>query len=507
MQDIEKQSTTKIKRSMAVGAALMVLSKTMNRCLGLISTMILARILIPDDYGIIAMAMSFYALIEIMGAMGIDISLIQKDSLIKADYNSAWSIRLCFYFVLSSTLLSIAPLISDFYNEPRLIDVVRVLSISMFLTGLENIKIIDFRRNLQFKKEFWFQFGVKISGFLTTVPLALWLQNYWALVAGMVISRVCSLVLSYVLIPYKPAICFSETKHIFNFSKWLLPTNLLKFLDRKLPHLILGKLLGTKPLGVYSLSSELANYPSTELCAPINRALFPGYARLKNKQGELQKTYLDILGILTLIVLPIGVGVSATSQYIIPIILGEHWDDAIIPLSILATAFAVTALSSNAGYIYLAVGKPKIGFFASLLKVIILIPLLLLLTSQKGIVGAAISYLIIAAIMPMIHYIMISKLLCMKIWKIFSVQYRPVISSMVMYMVLKFDICQSFLDAQSNVLISMIMAVVIGVVTYTFLIAIFWAFGKCADDTPEKRLVLLVRSALKKENTQEFSNK
>jgi O-antigen/teichoic acid export membrane protein len=260
----------------------------------------------------------------------------------------------------------------------------------------------------------------------------------------------------------------------------------------------LGKLLGTKPLGVYSLSSELANYPSTELCAPINRALFPGYARLKNKQDELQKTYLDTLGILTLAVLPIGVGMSATAQYVVPIILGDKWTEAIQPLSILAIAFAVTALSSNAGYIYVAVGKPKIGFFTSLLKIAILIPLLLYLTNENGIIGASVSYLIISVIMPLTHFFLVSKLLRMKIWKIVSVQYRPVISVAAMYIVLTLEPCRNFLEAQANVIISITLAMIIGATIYTTLVGLLLVSSKNREHVPEKRLILLVRTILNK---------
>lgn len=493
----EEQSAGDIKRSVATGAALMVMFKTLSRFLGLISTMILARILVPEDYGLIAMAMSFYVLIEIMAAMGFDVLLIQKDHLEKSDYDSAFSMKLVFYIVLSSLLFIAAPLAANFYEEPRLIDIIHVLSVSMFLTGIENIKMVDFRRKLEFKREFWFQLSVKIAGFVVTVPLAFIWGNYWALVTGMVVSRIASFVLSYVLIPYKPSLCFEKAVEFFHFSKWMFLTNILYFLDRKLPDFILGKLLGTSALGVYSLSSELANYPNTELCAPINRALFPGYSRLKNNLPELQKTYIDVLGILALIVLPIGFGLSATAEYVVAIILGAQWTAAVEPLQILSIAFVCSALPSNSGYIYYALGLPRISFYSNFVKMLVLGPLLFYMANNYGLMGAAYSYLIVHCTKPFFDYAIVAHLIKINYFKILGVQVRPFISSCAMYMVIQSKPVQAIISEQINVVVSLLLAVGIGVAVFVVIELLLWrVLG--GREAPEKRVIDLGISMLRK---------
>jgi len=459
---------------MVTGSLWMLLFNAGNRGLGLISTMILARILVPEDYGLVAMSMSIYALLEIMAAFGFDVVLIQKRDVVRDDYDSAWSVRLVCYSILAAGFYFSAATAAAFYADDRLKAIIQVLAFAMLLSGFENIRLVDFRKHLEFSKEFWYQLSVKLVGFSITVPLAFVLRNYWALVIGILAMKVGALVLGYIYRPYMPRLCFDKAKEIFHFSKWLLLTNFLSFFVNNLPIFVLGKLSGSRAVGLYSIGSEIAQYSSAEVVAPINRAVFPGYAKLKNNLDELRKSYLEVIGIQALIILPLGFGLSVTAEYVIQIILGGNWGDAVAPMRILAIASALMALSSNSAYIYFVLEKPHLNFAVALVKALILGPTLIVLTLYYGLMGAVSAYLITYLITPFVHYWLINRFLGVGFKNIFATLYRPVLASLVMFGILHMGFVQNLLALLELAILKALLMAVIGAAIYVGFILGLW---------------------------------
>lgn len=466
-----------IKKSMATGSAWMVMFNVLNRFIGIISTMIMARILVPEDYGLVAMAMSIYVLIELLSAFGFDVILIQKTNVERSDYDSAWTIKLLFYSVLSCIFFFSADAVAAFYKEERLVEIVQLLSVAMFLTGLDNIKLVDLRRSLNFQKEFLYQVSVKIIGFCIAIPLAFWLQNYWALVIGQVASRVGALVLGYYFQPYLPRFDLSKAKEIFNFSFWVLITNILNFASMRLPDFVLGKLLGTRAVGLYTVANEIGEYSSSMVAAPMNRAIYPGYTKLKDDLHALGKSYLEVLGMQAMIILPMGFGLSITSEYVVDIILGSKWSDAAAPTAVLAIAGAVLGLSSNTNYVYFALGRPRMNFVLSVIKVMFLIPAVIYMAMQYGIMGAAWAYMGVYSLMLFAHYTLITKVLKLESDAVIKQLARPLIGSLAMFVVLNSDAVTGLINLAHFSLAKLAFAAAIGATIYTLSILLLWAIA------------------------------
>lgn len=166
---------------MALGAVWMVLFKLIERSIGLISTLILARLLLPQDFGTIAMAMTFIAMAELLTAFGFDIALIQNRDATVEHYNTAWTGNLLLGLSIAVVMLVAAVPIAHFYRKPELVWVIVCLAFGPLISGAENIGVVAFRKELTFRREFVFQLSRKLIGFCVVVPLAFWLRNYWAL--------------------------------------------------------------------------------------------------------------------------------------------------------------------------------------------------------------------------------------------------------------------------------------------------------------------------------------
>ena len=177
-----------LTRKVAHGAAWMVILKLVVRSIGLVSTLILVRLLEPSDFGIVAMAMSIVAALELLTAFGFDITLIQNQKADAAEYDTAWTLNVLLGAGAAVLLIVLAHPAAGFYEEPALVPVFQVIAIVSLLQGLENIGMVDFRKHLKFEKEFLFHVLVKMFGFVVTIALAFKLRSYWALVLGTVAS-------------------------------------------------------------------------------------------------------------------------------------------------------------------------------------------------------------------------------------------------------------------------------------------------------------------------------
>lgn len=478
-----------VSRKMAKGAAWMVFFKLLERSLGLISTVILARLLVPADFGLMAMAMSIAAVLELLGAFGFDTAIIQNQQAERRHYDTAWTFEVLFGLASAVALVLLAVPGADFYHEPRLEAVMYVLALGAFVQGLQNIGIVAFRKEMQFNKEFKFLLSKKLVSFLVTVPLAVVLQSYWALLAGIITGKLVGLVLSYAWHPYRPRLSFAAGPELFHFSKWLLLNNILFFLRHRSADFIVGRIAGTGALGLYTIAYEISNLPTTELVAPINRAVFPGYAKQSADPEALRQGYLNVTSLIWLFALPAAVGIAVTADLLVPVVLGTKWTDASPLIAILALYGAVTAMQGSTGYVYIALGKPRITTLLSGFYLAVLIPALIWLTMRVGLQGTCWAYLGTALLILPINYVVLIRTLRMQVSRLFAVIWRPVLASAVMFLSVKFYILS--LPISSEILtqiIQLFIAVALGVLCYG--VALFGLWVASSRPHGAERLVL-----------------
>lgn len=422
-----------VNKKMAVGAFWMVLFKLVERSIGLVSTIILARVLLPADFGLVAMATSIIAVLELLGAFNFDVALIQNADAERRHYDTAWTFNVLFGMACAALLIGISSTAATFYNEPHLQPVMCWLALTTLVGGFENIGVVAFRKNMQFDKEFRFLLAKKLIAFSVTVTLALLLRSYWALVAGMLTSRIAGVSISYLSQPYRPKLSLAARGELFHFSSWLMLTNILSFMVHRSSDFIVGKMVGPRGLGLYNLAYEISNLPTTELVAPINRAVFPGYARLASDLDALKKSFVEVAGMIAVFAVPAGVGLAAVAQPLVAVMLGDKWVDAVPLIQILAFYGVIGALQSNTGPVFMAQGKPRLLTLTSAVHVAILMPLMVWGLSSAGVLGAAWAYLASALINMPINLLIVGKQLKMPMRAFFKAISRPLIAAALMY--------------------------------------------------------------------------
>ncbi len=421
-----------VQRSMAKGAAWMVLARGLDRALGFVSTLVLARLLAPDDFGIIAMAMSFIALLDLLRAVGLDVVLIQHPDPRRIHYDTAWTLNLIASAGVSAGLVALAWPASAFFNEPELTWVMIWLASGPLIESLRNVGVVDFRRNLEFDREFRFMFYSRLARFLVTIPLAFALQNHWALVGGMLFGRFAEVVLSYAMHPFRPRVRLAVWRELFSFSKWLLMKNLLQLLMQRMADFVIGRMAGARALGLFTVSTELALLPSSELSAPINRALLPGFARQASDRPALRRALLQVVALICAIAIPVSTGLMLTAHLSVPLLLGEKWLDAVPVVIVMAIYGLTNAVGSSTGTLFLALGKPRIVSNVTLLQLLLLAPALYVGVSREGAVGAAWAYVASALVVVPLSYAILVRTLRIPVLELFAVVWRPLVATGLM---------------------------------------------------------------------------
>ncbi len=477
-----------VYKKMASGAAWTISYQVGSQFISFLSTLILARLLMPDDFGLIALSYSLMALIELLGAFSLHVTLIQKRDIDRTHYDTAWTLGLIINGASALLLVAIAGVAADFMNEPRLTYVVYFLALTFLIDAAANTGVVQFQRDMDFRKDFMFMLGPKFVGFLVTIPLAIVFRSYWVLVAGALVTRTTSLILSYVLHDLRPRLTLARAAEFYHMSKWLIANNLITYVLYRSPALFLGRMSTTRSVGLFTISFEVASLPTTNLVQPINRAVFPGYSKISGESEKLGKAFLDVVQTISLIILPLGIGIASVAEVAVPVLLGNRWHDAIPIVQILAVSGAATCMLSNVGSVYLSLGKPQLMTLQAGLKATVMVTAVVTLAPQFGAMGVAYAMLLGEAIALPIGLVILKRVIGVGFTRYLRAIYRPVLGVLVMFaaVTLLVDVAAIEEGAQLTELLSRLAVFVLaGAATYFVVVfGLWWLAGKPSG--PEK---------------------
>lgn len=489
--DFADETARGLNQRIARGAFWMIGLRFTDRCIGLLSMIVLARLLVPADFGLVALAMTMVAVIDDLADFGFEMALIQNQGADRSHYDTAWTCGILRGLVASIVLALLAPTLAHFFEEPRLDSVLLALAMAPFLAGFYNVGTVAFRKELTLNKEFVFRIVPRVLGVVTTIALAFIWRNHWALVCGTLGGIASRLLMSYLMHPFRPRLSLSAWREIMGFSKWMLATSIADLVSQRTGTLIIAKMLDAASLGIFSISNQIANMAAAELIAPIKQALFPGYAKLAQKPELLKKAFIDVYGILVLIALPAAIGIGLTAQYFVPILLGPKWLDAIPIIEILAISGGLRSLSSHVRPVYLAMNRPYVGALASFSRGIIYVPCLLIALWHYGVLGAAVAHAIghIGVLLGSLY--LMHRLLGLTAGDIMAACWRPLVGCVLM--IIGVTALRWLFPATPQGLVDQVLllvaAVVTGLVAYVGSILLIWQLGGRPEGSSESRLL------------------
>lgn len=477
-------SNTDITKKMGIGAVWMVVLRLCVRLLSIVSLFIMARLLVPEDYGIVALAMSFYAILDVVTTFNFDLPLIQNQQATKDDYNTAWSLNILMgLFIAIGLLIGCYP-IASLFNEPQLVPIFLCLAGMAIIQGFTNIGVVNFRKELNLKKEFNFEFGKKILSFLVTVGAGLLLKSYWALVFGMITNCLAGLILSFIMSSYRPSLSLKSWRSLLSFSKWMLFTNVLLYANNRLMMLIVGSSLNTKILGNYSMMKEVADITTVELVLPIQKALFPGYSKLTDDKPQLAQVFLNSIAMIAFFGVPIATTLAALNEHFVITLLGEKWLSESWMLKIFCLAGAFSLVTGATLSIYYALAKPQIVTAILFIQGAIRISLFSYFIIQGYITEALLSILVTAILSTALSLVISCRLLSLPVFQLLWPLTRTTLSAVLLMASLL--LLTKWFPLQYNFFIdflSMSVMTLIGIVVYTVCHFSLWYFTYNSQNT------------------------
>lgn len=366
-----------------------------NRGIGFLRTLILARLLAPADFGLLGIAMLAIAAIESFSQTGFQAALVRKREVNERSLDTAWTASAIRGAVLSIILIAAAPNIADFFHSTQAAPVMMVLAGSTLLTGLRNIGLIFFQKDLDFRKQFVYEITSTLADVVLTVSLAFVLRNVWALVWGGLAANFVGVLMSYFLHPYRPRfrLDYNELKELFHFGKWLTGSSMLLFLTAQGDSIFIGRVLGVTALGLYQMGFMLSNLPATEITHLLSQVTFPAYSKIRHDLPRLRASYLDVLKLTVYMTMPLSFGVYILAPDFTRIFLGDKWAPIAGIIQILVFAGLLRSIAGTAGPIFTAVGRPGIDTAWQTTRLIVLAVLIYPFMLRWGLLGASLSVL------------------------------------------------------------------------------------------------------------------
>ncbi|MCD6384439.1 lipopolysaccharide biosynthesis protein [Candidatus Sumerlaeota bacterium] len=379
-----------------VGGFLISLLKIIERSLGLIRLVILARFLAPNDFGLMGVALLTLGTIDTFSQPGFRQALVQKKQNVEEYLNSAWTALIVRGLVLACVLVFVAPLAAEFFDAPKAVLIIRVIALGVLFQAFTNIGVVFFQKELEFNKQFIFQLTGVLADFVVAVSLAILTRSVWALVFGLLAGHFTRMVVSYIIHPFRPRIEFNLQKisELFGFGKWVLGSSILIFLITQGDSIVVGKLVGVVALGLYQMAYRLSNMPATEITHIISQVSFPAYSKLQDDISRLRDAYLKVLSVVAFLTIPLATSIIILGEEFTLIFMGEKWEAMVSVLQLLALAGLFRSVAATAGPVFYAIGKPKLDTSWQIIRLLCMAILLLPFVKLWGVIGAALAVVI-----------------------------------------------------------------------------------------------------------------
>lgn len=432
-KNIKKSGKTLPQKTVQGGAWISSL-KIIRKVLSLIRLIIIGRILAPSDFGLMGIALLTMSALETFSTFGFKQALIQKKENTDNYLDAAWTVLIIRGFVVFIIVYLVAPYVAFFFHTPEVKPIIQVLGLVAFLQAFANIGVIFFHKELEFDKVFIYRFVGISTNFIVAVVAAIVLRSVWALVLGLLAEKVVSIIVSYLIHPYRPRLSkdIGKAKELFGFGRWILGSSIFVFIGEHIDDIFVGRVLSAMALGFYQMAYRISNMLETEITQVISSVAFPAYAKIQDKQARLRKAYFRIMRLTIAVSLPITMGMVLLAPEFTRIFLSEKWMPMVTAMQLLAVAGLIKSIVSTGSPLFVGSGFPKYEFFMQMIRGLTIIIIIYPLIIYMGISGAALGVILSISGMLVIWYPLSQKITKASGRKYFDTFWPPLFCSSLM---------------------------------------------------------------------------
>jgi len=356
---------------------------------GFLNTIIVARILAPEDFGLVAIGLTTMQILINITDIGVSQAVVRFRDASRADLDTLFTLSALRGVIIALFLVAAAPLAAGFYSDARVMWVFFGVAFYPLLTGFINPRFYEFERSLDFSKQFTVEVANKIAGVIVSITIAVMFKTYWAILLGLATNAIIHLWLSYQMRPYMPHFSMASFRRILGFSGWLTGVGLMAALNNKLDPLILARALGVTGAGHFFMGFQLAELPTREIAFPATRAIYPGLSELQENLKRADQAFLRGVEAMAAIATPAAIGFAFIASDFVPFLLGEKWSRAIPVIQIIAPVMGLQMPLIATQYFAMALGSTRFVFMRELAFFSIRTPVFIWAALEYGLLGAA----------------------------------------------------------------------------------------------------------------------
>jgi O-antigen/teichoic acid export membrane protein len=343
------------------GGIWLLLGDAFTRVAGVAKIAILARLLAPSDFGVMAIATAMLKGLEYLTETGFSAALIHKRDDIRGHLGTVWSVQIVRTVVLSGTLAAAAPLGGRFFAMPEATAVIRAVALVLLLRGLANPAIVMLRKDLDFQRLVLYRFASVVIGIAVGIAWAIVDPSVWALVASALAAQAAETVGSFWVVRDRPRLEFdiAHARELIVYGKWMFWANVLAFIGVYGDTIAVARVLGAGALGLYQMAYYPAMLPFTVVGTQIRGVMFPAFSKIADP-AEQRRTLLTVLGLTGAVVIPVAAFVTVFADMLVGLLLGPRWLAIAPPLRILVWGAGAATVSALLGSLLQARGRPDL---------------------------------------------------------------------------------------------------------------------------------------------------
>jgi O-antigen/teichoic acid export membrane protein len=435
------------------------------------STVIVARLLTPEDYGIVAISGVFIIVLTIFSEMGLSSGLINKKEITNEEVTGIFWLGIIISFILFCLILLLAPLVENFYEMAGLANIMMASGTIIIISSLRVVPSAKIMRELNFKFRSLVDMLGQISMIIVTITLAYFNYGPWSLVIGSVTSQIVITVFYISRINGIGAFSFhwEDNKELIFYGAKVMSARIIDQFSRSIPSLLIAFFLGQKQTGLFSLSQQVGKIPLDKIGVIFNRIIFPAASRIKEDISGSKALFFKLHKYLLMISCPFLVGLSIVTGDLIPILFTDKWAGVIPLLQLISLLNIILVSSMIMPPVLLGLGRADIVLRYSLIN-LIMIPIATVIGLQWGLVGMVISWFCVYPIsyIYLLHHI--KNILNFRIRDFFASFYMVILVTLLMAIV---TLMTKYLVSDSSVLHRLPLTVVSGFFTYIILYYLF----------------------------------
>jgi O-antigen/teichoic acid export membrane protein len=330
------------------------------RALQFLTMLVLARVLVPADFGIVALAMTIVGVLDVMTNVQVGAAIIRTTEVDRSHLDTAFTINILRGLATAALLALLAHPLALFLETPELELILYVLTVPALLNALSNPYFILYSRNMDFGREAGRRALAAFLGSAAGIAIALAYQSYWALIAGALVSAFVNLILSWFLVEGRPGLSLARWRDMFGFGSWLLVQNVVAHLGVRIEYFFIGKVFDNATLGAYHLGNQVNNLASADLVPTLARAAFPAMSMINADEARLRRSYLTMQSVALAAALPIGFGIALLAEPLVLLLFGPGWDLAVPVIQFVVPMTALQALGAGVEALAMALGRAQL---------------------------------------------------------------------------------------------------------------------------------------------------